>query len=231
MIGPAGPSDGREKKRSRNVFVSTAGPPSGSYSSNTVTVRALQTEPIDATRRGRDASVGPRERLLGELATRAAPRGFRLAYDLLGSRAEAEDAVQEALARVCERFDQLRDQAMADAWFRRVLVNVCLQALRRRRVRRMLGGLWPGGDEPPPDAIAEDLPGADQELAHQGDTHRLMHALERLPAKQRAALVLRYGQDLSVGEVAELLGVGQGTAKTHLVRGLKRLRALMEKQL
>jgi RNA polymerase sigma-70 factor (ECF subfamily) len=56
-----------------------------------------------------------------------------------------------------------------------------------------------------------------------------MRSLERLPSKQRAALVLRYGQELSVGEIAELLGVGQGTVKTHLVRGLKRLRVLMEK--
>ncbi|HUH03313.1 MAG TPA: sigma-70 family RNA polymerase sigma factor [Kofleriaceae bacterium] len=184
---------------------------------------------MDRIRLGRGATAGPRERLLGELATGAAPRGFRIAYDLLGNRAEAEDAVQEALARVCERFDQLRDPAMADAWFRRVLVTVCLQVLRRRRLRRVVSLLVPGSAEPPSDAIAEDLPGADQELAQQGDTRRLMRALERLPAKQRAALVLRYGQDLSVGEVAEMLGVGQGTAKTHLVRGLKRLRALMEK--
>lgn len=182
-----------------------------------------------------EARTGPRERLLEELAETAAPRGFRIAYDLLGSRAEAEDAVQEALARCCESWQQLRDPDAAGAWFRRVLVNVCMRALRRRRFKGVLRKLVPGSVEPPTDAVAEDLPGpsadlsADAQLAAHGQTHALMAALERLPAKQRTALILRYGQDMSVGEVAELLGVGHGTAKTHLVRGLKRLRTLMEK--
>jgi RNA polymerase sigma factor (sigma-70 family) len=179
-----------------------------------------------------ESAAAPRERLLAELAENHASRGFAIAYDLLGSRAEAEDAVQEALARACESWSQLRDPDAAGAWFRRVLVNVCMRSLRRRRFRRTLRSFVPGsrdGSEPPSDAVAEDLPGVDEQMAARGDSLRLLAALEQLPAKQRAALVLRYGQELSVGEVADLLGVGHGTAKTHLVRGLKRLRSLMER--
>lgn len=183
------------------------------------------------------ASATTRERLIAELAEGPARRGFHIAYDLLGSRAEAEDAVQEALARACEALDRLREPAAAEAWFRRVLVNVCLRALRRRRMRRVVRGIFPGAGEPPPDAIAEDLPSVSappsedivDQIAARADTRRLLTALEHLPAKQRTALMLRYGQELSVGEVADLLGVGHGTAKTHLVRGLRRLRSLMEK--
>lgn len=195
----------------------------------------VKTLPNPTTFSQADTQAAPRERLLEELAAGAAPRGFRIAYDLLGSRAEAEDAVQEALARACEAWQQLRDPEAAEAWFRRLLVNTCLRALRRRKLRRVLRHLVPGAGEPPRDAIAEDLPGpsrepgADDQLAFHGQTHALLAALEHLPSKQRTALILRYGQDMSVGEVAELLDVGHGTAKTHLVRGLARLRVIMEK--
>ena len=65
-------------------------------------------------------------------------------------------------------------------------------------------------------------------------TDRVMehgHSLDGLAPKQRAAVVLRYGHDLSVAEIADILGVEPATAKTHLVRGLGRLRELMEDHL
>jgi RNA polymerase sigma-70 factor (ECF subfamily) len=71
--------------------------------------------------------------------------------------------------------------------------------------------------EPPEDALA-----GREELG------ALFRHLDQLSAQQRTALVLRYGHDHSVGEIAELLGVELATAKTHLVRGLARLRDLME---
>ena len=69
---------------------------------------------------------------------------------------------------------------------------------------------------------------ADHALAERRDIAAMLGNLEALPAKQRAALVLRYGHDLPVPEVASALGVELATAKTHLVRGLARLRELME---
>jgi len=169
----------------------------------------------------------PREQLLRQLATRSARAGFRVAYDLLGERAEAEDAVQEALALACRSVERLRDPAAIDAWFRRVVTNVCLRALRRRRLRRVASQVIPGL-QPHPIAALADAPAADELLARRGAAARLIVALEDLPPKQRAALVLRYGQDRSIAEVADMLGVGEGTVKTHLVRGLRRLRAIME---
>ena len=61
-----------------------------------------------------------RSRLLSELAGSPARRGYGIAYDLLGNRAEAEEAVQEALARACESIGDLRDPAAAPAWFLRL---------------------------------------------------------------------------------------------------------------
>jgi RNA polymerase sigma-70 factor, ECF subfamily len=182
-----------------------------------------------------------RSRLLSELAANSARRGFAIAYDLLGNRAEAEEAVQEALASACESIDDLRDVGAAHAWFLRVVTTTCLRTLRRRKLRRTLLGWLPTRDDgkgPPEDhagidAIAARMHGsgelpADAALAAHETRSALLSWLGQLSAQQCTALVLRYGHDLPVAQVAELLGVELATAKTHLVRGLARLRDLME---
>jgi RNA polymerase sigma-70 factor (ECF subfamily) len=189
-----------------------------------------------------------RSRLLAELADGPARKAYAIAYDLLGNRAEAEEAVQEALARACEAIGELRDPAAAPGWYLRIVTTTCLRTLRRRKLRRALLGWWPGiaaadpaapaaapsADVPAPrEDIAERMHGtaaADPEaqLASQQALRALLGRMTDLSAQQRTALVLRYGHDLPVGEIAELLGVELATAKTHLVRGLARLRDLME---
>ena len=182
-----------------------------------------------------------RSRLLAELAAAPARKAYGIAYDLLGNRAEAEEAVQEALVRACESIADLRDPAAAPAWFLRIVTTMCLRTLRRRRLRRALFGWWPSKEEdaPPPPVEergrdvaerlhAEPAPPPPEALASQRLVTQLFRRLDELSAQQRTALVLRYGHDLPVSEIAELLGVEPATAKTHLVRGLARLRDLME---
>jgi RNA polymerase sigma-70 factor (ECF subfamily) len=184
-----------------------------------------------------------RGRLLSDLAGAPARKGYGIAYDLLGNRAEAEEAVQEALARACESIADLRDPVAAPAWFLRIVTTMCLRTLRRRKLKRALFGWLPGKDggpdDPSPqpdastDAIAERMHGPVGQAPVEALTDReafgaLMSRLDQLSAQQRTALVLRYGHDLGVPEIAELLGVELATAKTHLVRGLAKLRDLME---
>ena len=187
-----------------------------------------------------------KSRLLAELAGAPARRGYGIAYDLLRNRAEAEEAVQEALARACESIGDLRDPQAAPAWFLRIVTTMCLRTLRRRKLKRALLGWLPGSDEAEPDAgptharadeasgaIAERVhasagPAAPEALVDHETLGALLGRLDDLSTQQRAALVLRYGHDLPVPEIAEMLGVEQATAKTHLVRGLARLRDLME---
>lgn len=185
-----------------------------------------------------------RGRLLSELAGGPARKGYGIAYDLLGNRAEAEEAVQEALARACESIADLRDPVAAPAWFLRIVTTMCLRTLRRRKLKRTLLGWIPGSGSGPagelevkPDAstnaIAERMHGSGhaapvEMLVDREAFGALMSRLDQLSAQQRTALVLRYGHDLGVPEIAELLGVELATAKTHLVRGLAKLRDLME---
>ncbi len=187
-----------------------------------------------------------RSRLLAELAAGPARKGYGIAYDLLGNRAEAEEAVQDALARACESIGDLRDPAAAPAWFLRIVTTQCLRTLRRRRLRRRLFG-WMGQPSKPgeevdaaptqetagSDDIAERMhsmngPAPREALVGQEELGALLGRLHDLSPQQRTALVLRYGHDLPVADVAELLGVELATVKTHLVRGLARLRDLME---
>ena len=205
-----------------------------------------------------------RGRLLAELADVPARKGYSIAYDLLGNRAEAEEAVQEALASACESIADLRDPAAAPGWFLRIVTTTCLRTLRRRRLKKRLFGWWPGaenedrkraqkqpvmasGSQPmtalgntasvSADTGADDIAGRmhaletvspPDALAGNEALTAMLDRLEQLSAQQRTALVLRYGHDLPVGEIAALLGVELATAKTHLVRGLARLRDLME---
>jgi RNA polymerase sigma-70 factor (ECF subfamily) len=200
--------------------------------------------------------------MLSELAAGPARKGYAIAYDMLGSRAEAEEAVQEALARACERLEDLRDPAAAPAWFLRIVATTCLRTLRRRRLKRAVFGRWfergettrdrdgddagtaaaadghTAGDDSAPGGRLDDgdgpplhgtrAPTAAAALTEREEVVAMLRHLEHLPTKQRAALLLRYGHDMPVPEVAAMLGVELATAKTHLVRGLARLRDLME---
>ena len=182
-----------------------------------------------------------RSRLLSELAGAPARKGYGIAYDLLRNRAEAEEAVQEALVRACESIGDLRDPAAAPGWFLRIVTTMCLRNLRRRKLKRALLGWLPGKTEPDaapkqeqqPEDIAERMHAQPAEpprdaLVGREELGALFQHLDQLSVQQRTALVLRYGHDHSVGEIAEMLGVELATAKTHLVRGLARLRDLME---
>lgn len=185
--------------------------------------------------------------MLAELAAIPARKGYGIAYDLLGNRAEAEEAVQDALARACESIGDLRDPAAAPAWFLRIVTTQCLRNLRRRRLKRKLFGWLPGAGDASTDAAPSKAAAADtgsddiagrmhamggpaprEALEGQQALGALFGKLDQLSAQQRAALVLRYGHDLPVAEVAQMLGVELATVKTHLVRGLARLRDLME---
>jgi RNA polymerase sigma-70 factor (ECF subfamily) len=181
-----------------------------------------------------------RDAALRRLASACARRGVAIAFDLLGDRDEAEDAVQESLARACERFGTLRDAGALEGWFYRVLTNLCMRTLRRRRVylgiRRVIGAgrVVPGDgegdsdDAPPPPELVADIAPADERLARARDARATLGAVAALPVGQKTALVLRYGHDLGVPEIAAAMGVSEATVKTHLVRGLARLRLAVD---
>jgi RNA polymerase sigma factor (sigma-70 family) len=131
----------------------------------------------------------------------------RVAFLMLGSRQEAEDVAQDAFAQVHLRWSRLTHPA---GYLRRSVVNGCLDILRRRDLARRADRLRV--------VDTTDL-GADE----------MSDALAALPERQRAALILRYHEDLRDHEIAAALGVRPGTAKSLVHRALARLREVIER--
>lgn len=138
------------------------------------------------------------DRLLEDLYSAHSLWAARLAYVLTGTRETAEDLVQEAFIRSFDRLGTLRDPAAFPGYLRATILN-----LRRK-------------------AILDWRPGED--LSEIGERDRLWRALQSLPYRQRAALVLRYYEDLSERESADLLGISLPAVKALAARGLESLR-------
>ena len=134
----------------------------------------------------------------GELVRRHRDRLWAVALRTLGDREEAADAVQEALLSAFRRADTFRGDSAVTTWLHRIVVNACLDRIRRRSARPTT----PLGDIDPPQRGDES---AAAELRVDVD-----RALASLPEGQRLALVLVDLQGLPVAEAAQILGVAEG---------------------
>lgn len=159
----------------------------------------------------------------GSLVEVEQPRLQRLATRLVRDEDEARDLVQTTFADAYERRRSLRDPAAAGAWLRRILVSRALNQLRRRRLWHRLRGVFsPAGPEP-----ADAGPPADALVADARRLGAVRAHLRSLPARQAAAFTLRYLEGLGLDEVADAMGVGRGTARTHIHRALTSMRAAL----
>jgi RNA polymerase sigma-70 factor (ECF subfamily) len=151
-----------------------------------------------------------------ELVARESREAIGLCLAILRSQPDAEDAAQEAFVRAWRQLPSLRDPDRWGGWFRRLTVTAAIDYHRRRPG----GNFVPlDGQEPPP------LADAQISFADRDEMRRLIGCLE---AKDQALLVLRFGHDFELPQVAEALGIPVGTAKSRLHRTLARLRAELE---
>jgi RNA polymerase sigma-70 factor (sigma-E family) len=161
---------------------------------------------------GRTA-VDPERGGMAELYTRYVPSGIRLAYLLSGDPDRAQDLAHEAFIRCVGRFAHLRAAEAFDTYLRRAIVNLHISGLRRLRTER--DWLRREGHR------AIDAVTTQPDVAGRAD---LWAALSTLPARQRAALVLRYYEDLSEQDTADLLGCSVAAVKSLVARGSTALR-------
>jgi RNA polymerase sigma-70 factor (sigma-E family) len=148
-----------------------------------------------------------------EFVAGSLPALLRFGHVLTGSPQEAEDLVQDALAKSLRRWRRVRaDNPVAYA--RRVMINTHLTRWRRWGARVRLGDV--------PEAATDDAG-----LRRGEDWDALRRALARLPPRQRSVLVLRYLEDLPDTTIAALLGCSTGTVRSHAARGLAALRPLL----
>jgi RNA polymerase sigma-70 factor (sigma-E family) len=151
---------------------------------------------------------------LSDLYTRHGPAAQRLAFLLTGDRALAEDLVQEAFVRVVGRFGHLRVPDAFASYLRRTIVNLHTSQLRRRRLERA----WLERERGDAVVSTDAMPDV-------GAREQLWAAVLELPARQRAAIVLRFYEDLSERETAEVLRCSPAAAKALTARAMETLRA------
>lgn len=137
---------------------------------------------------------------------------FRTAYLLLGDHAEAEDLVQTSLAKTYAKWSSVKSVDAAGSYAHTVLLNTAASWFRRRSWR----------NERPTETLPDH--GRDHDLT---DRPTLMAALGTLPPRQRAVVVLRYYEDLSIAQTASLLGCSEGTVKSQTHEAFGKLRRLL----
>jgi len=154
-----------------------------------------------------------------ELVRRHRHRLWSVAMRTLGDREEAADAVQDALISALRNAASYRGEAAVTTWLHRVVVNACIDRLRRRQAR-------------------PSVPLGETEVASRRDDHAATEArldvhaaLARLPESQRSAIELVDLLDLSVAEAAEVLGVAEGTVKSRCSRGRTELARMLRDRL
>ena len=164
----------------------------------------------------------------GALFARHRDRLWAVALRTTGDPEEAADALQDALVAAFRRADSYRGDAAVTTWLHRIVVNACLDRLRRRKVR--LADPLPDDMDERADrgsvATADTLDPADVASDHERRAH-VMAALETLPPEQRAALVLVDMEGYSVEETATILDCAPGTVKSRCARGRAKLVPLL----
>jgi RNA polymerase sigma-70 factor, ECF subfamily len=165
-----------------------------------------------------EAHLAGQPEAFGELVRRHRDRLWAVAVRTLGDPDDASDAVQNALVSAFRNAGSYRGEAAVTTWLHRIVVNACLDLVRRRKVR-----------------AADPLP--DDESRHPADKHDMIgardtalvvaDALATLPVDQRAALVLVDVQGYSVEDAALVLGCPVGTVKSRCSRGRAKLLPLL----
>ena len=149
-----------------------------------------------------------------EFVSASSPALHRAAYFMVGDVGLAQDLVQEALTKTYVAWPRLRDPSRAEAYTRKAILTTAIGWFRRKR--------WyaerPGAGPPPDTAGPGDADGVEQRTW-------LWECLQRLPIRQRVAIVLRYYEDLSEAQTAAAMGCAVGTVKSQVAAGLDKLRA------
>ncbi|GAA3068437.1 SigE family RNA polymerase sigma factor [Streptomyces roseofulvus] len=175
------------------------------------------TRSVERTAPRTSPRTGPRPFAYPSFSSFVRARGpllLRTARSLTANPSDAEDLLQTALTKTFVAWERIEDHRALDGYVRRALVNTRTSQWRKRKVEEF------ACDElPEPAGLPEPDP-AERQVLHDA----MWRAVMKLPERQRQMVVLRYYEDLSEAQTAELLGVSVGTVKSAVSRALGRLR-------
>lgn len=160
------------------------------------------------------------------LVDRYKDRAFSLAFRLVGRREEAEELVQDAFVKAYRKLDTFRGDARFSTWLHRIVHNVCMTRVTRRRPQ-------PRSLDDDDETLQISSNGRDlQESIEAGEMMRMVETeISRLSEKLKTPLLLFYLEQMKYEEIAALMGIPVGSVKTYLFRGRTILRERLRKQL
>jgi RNA polymerase sigma-70 factor (ECF subfamily) len=168
------------------------------------------------TLRRESVAIEPNDEAFALLTRRHIDSAYRLAWAILTDTGDADDATQDAFAQAWRNRMSLRDPDRFDAWFGKILVNVCREKLRQREKRKVR-------------SLEEtDDPATADSTDHVSSRDAVDRALNGLDADHRIVIVLRYWADMTVDEIAERIEVRPGTVKSRLHYALRSMRPRLE---
>jgi RNA polymerase sigma-70 factor, ECF subfamily len=147
---------------------------------------------------------------------------YRVAYQFAGNHHDAEDIAQEVFIKVYRSLDRFRQDSQVTSWMYRIVMNACID--HRRRQRPAIAA--PFGEEAEQRMLntPEDTPGP-EDRAYAGELGQVLESeIGRLPNGQRIVFVMRHHQGMKLCEIAEALGLAEGTVKRQLHAAVHRLR-------
>jgi RNA polymerase sigma-70 factor (ECF subfamily) len=163
--------------------------------------------------------IGGDPHAFSEIVKRHRDRMWAVALRTLGDPDEAADAVQDAFVSAYRKAESFRGEAAVTTWLHRIVVNACLDRMRRKSVR-------PVADDELIEAAERDAPVTDQ-AGEREISLEVTAALKLLPVDQRAALVLVDMMGYSIDDAAAVLGVPAGTVKSRCARGRAKLAPIL----
>lgn len=142
---------------------------------------------------------------------------YRLAYSYVRNEADALDVVQESAYKAIRDQEKLTNPAWASTWIYRIVINTAIDFLRKRQKTDLTAEIPETAADP-----QKSFPNPD------GQRLDLERALDRLNTEEKAIVILRYFEDLTLAEIARVMDLNLNTVKARLYRGLKKLRMEME---
>ena len=147
---------------------------------------------------------------------------YRVAYQFAGNHHDAEDIAQEVFIKVYRSLDRFRQDAQLTSWLYRIVMNACIDHRRRQHPANVA----PFGEEAEQRLrnTVEETPGP-EDCAYAGELGQVLECeIGRLPRGQRVVFVMRHHQGLKLSEIADALGLAEGTVKRQLHAAIHRLR-------
>ena len=178
-----------------------------------------------------DASLIPRAAAGDRAAFRALVERhrtmvYRVALQYSGNHHDADDIAQEVFLKVFRSLGNFRQDAQFTSWLYRIAMNACIDHARRA-APALAASAGNNEDENPLDALPADAPGPDDH-AYAGELGVVLRdAIERLPPRQRLIFTMRHFEQLKLSEIAEALGLAEGTVKRQLHAAVHRLRSTL----